>query len=89
MKDKMETKKCYLIQEWLGDSYKICGVYDTVEDFIPEMKKYIERDGSLKIIRHKYVDKDKLNIYVQDSKNSKEKYTEEFLITYIKLNTIL
>ena len=58
MKDKMETKKCYLIQEWLGDSYKICGVYDTVEDFIPEMKKYIERDGSLKIIRHKYVDKD-------------------------------
>ena len=56
-------------------------------------KKYIERDGSLKVIRHKYVEKNKfnkkLNIYVEDAKNSNDKYTEQFLITHIEINTIL
>jgi len=82
------NKKYILIEEWLGDSYKVCGVYESTKDFIPEMIKHIECDGSLKVIRH-YTEHNKLNIYVESTKNSKEKYTDVFLITNIELNTII
>ena len=84
----------FLIQEWLGNSLGVCGVYETVKDFINDYKKNLEKDGSMKFVKFETPPKSKklgdfdLVIYGKVTKE-KDTYPFCFITKIITINTII
>lgn len=77
--------KYYLIKEWVGDAYNESGVYESVDQFVKDVIKYTERDGSLKVTK-KTINGFEIRLVAQAGR---DKYTQKYIIVPIELNKIL
>ena len=92
----MEKKNYILVQEWVGDAFSVCGVYESLKDFIKDYKQYIENDGTVKFMGYeipkntkKYYDCN-LVIHVQfDDDREPVNGDYRFLTKNITTNTII
>jgi hypothetical protein len=48
----MDKKNYILVQEWVGDAFSVCGIYESLKDFIKDYRVYIESDGTVKFIKY-------------------------------------
>jgi len=92
----MEKKNYILVQEWVGDAFSVCGIYESLKDFIKDYKEYIERDGTVKFIKYeipinkKRYDNCNLVIHVEfDDGRQPLKGNYSFITTNITSNTII
>jgi len=77
--------KYFLIKEWVGDAYNECGVYESVDQFVKDIIKDVESDGTLKITK-KVVNGSEIKLIAQ---SGRDKYTQKYIIIPIKLNEII
>jgi len=77
----------YLIQEWVGDAYVESGVYNYLKQFVIDYTKNIEKDGSVKVIKHDFSKSHSDTLRIIEAE--KTIFTRIFSVRNIQLNIII